>query len=111
MRLRVRSLASLSGLRIWNCCGCGVGRQLQLLLDPYPGVAVQDKRQKNKERKKERDKEDKVKRSNLLSDQSFMKRLQKQCGRGNILKDNNHEFYRTNERYQSSDSKSLKKSN
>ena len=31
MRLQVRSLASLSGLRIR--CGCGVGRQLQLQLD------------------------------------------------------------------------------
>ena len=27
MRLRVGSLASLSGLRIWHCCGCGVGRR------------------------------------------------------------------------------------
>ena len=25
MRLRVRSLASLRGLRIWHCCGHGVG--------------------------------------------------------------------------------------
>ena len=28
MSLRVRSLASLSGLRISHCCGCGVGQQL-----------------------------------------------------------------------------------
>ena len=34
MRLRVRSLASLSGLRIWRCCGSGVGWQQQLQLDP-----------------------------------------------------------------------------
>ena len=49
MRLRVWSLASISGLkiciavscgvvqdvaRIWHCCGCGVGRQQQLPLDP-----------------------------------------------------------------------------
>ena len=27
MRLPVQSLASLSGLRIWCCCGCGVGWQ------------------------------------------------------------------------------------
>ena len=25
MRTQVQSLASLSGLRIWHCCGCGVG--------------------------------------------------------------------------------------
>uniref|UniRef100_A0A8D1QAT0 Uncharacterized protein n=1 Tax=Sus scrofa TaxID=9823 RepID=A0A8D1QAT0_PIG len=30
LRLPVRSLALLSGLRIRRCCGCGVGRQLQL---------------------------------------------------------------------------------
>ena len=34
MRLWVRSLASFSGLRIWRCCGCAVGWQLQLRLDP-----------------------------------------------------------------------------
>ena len=34
MKLRVRSLALLSGLRIWHCCGCGVGQQQQLRLDP-----------------------------------------------------------------------------
>ena len=28
VRLQVRSLALLSGLRIWRCCGCGVGQQL-----------------------------------------------------------------------------------
>ena len=53
MRLRVRSLALLSGLRIWccrelwcrsqtwlgspSCCGSGVGQQLQLRFDPWPG--------------------------------------------------------------------------
>ena len=26
--MRFQSLASLSGLRIWRCCGCGVGQQL-----------------------------------------------------------------------------------
>ena len=30
MRLQVQSLPSLSGLRIWRCCGCGVGQCLQL---------------------------------------------------------------------------------
>ena len=30
-------LASLSGLRIWRCCGCDVGQQLQLCFDPQPG--------------------------------------------------------------------------
>ena len=30
IRLWVQSLASLSGLRILCCCGCGVGRQLSL---------------------------------------------------------------------------------
>ena len=44
MRLRVQSLASLNGLRIQHCCelwcrwqtqlGSGIGRQLQLQLDP-----------------------------------------------------------------------------
>ena len=23
--------------QIWHCCGCGVGQQLQLLFNPYPG--------------------------------------------------------------------------
>ena len=32
----VRSLALLSGLRIWCCCGCGVGQQLQLRFNPSP---------------------------------------------------------------------------
>ena len=27
MRMRVQSLASLSELRIWCCCSCGVGRR------------------------------------------------------------------------------------
>ena len=27
MRMQVRSLASISGLRIWCCCGCGVGHR------------------------------------------------------------------------------------
>ena len=30
VRLRVRSLASFSRLRVWCCCGSGVGQQLQL---------------------------------------------------------------------------------
>ena len=33
MKLQVLFLASFSGLRIWCCCDCGVGRQLQLRLD------------------------------------------------------------------------------
>ena len=37
MRLRVRSLALLSGSRIRHCCVSGVGQQLQLQLDPWPG--------------------------------------------------------------------------
>ena len=36
-RWRVRSLASISGLRIRRCCGSGVGWWLQLRWDPYPG--------------------------------------------------------------------------
>ena len=36
MRLRVRSLALLSGLRIGHCCGCGVGQSHA----SDPGVAV-----------------------------------------------------------------------
>ena len=27
MRMQIRSLASISGLRIWCCCGCGVGHR------------------------------------------------------------------------------------
>ena len=34
MRMQVPSLASLSGLRILRCCGCGVGQWLQLQFDP-----------------------------------------------------------------------------
>ena len=30
MKMWVQSLISLSGLRIWRCCGCGVGQQLPL---------------------------------------------------------------------------------
>ena len=53
MRTQVQSLSSLNELRIWHChelwykvaeaariwccCGCGVGQQLQLWLDPWPG--------------------------------------------------------------------------
>ena len=37
MRMQVRSLASLSGLRVWCCCGCGAGRQLRLRFHP-PGI-------------------------------------------------------------------------
>ena len=37
MRLRVPPLTLPSGLRIWHCCGCGVGQQLQFQLDPQPG--------------------------------------------------------------------------
>ena len=68
MRTRVRSLASLSGLRIWHCgkkkekkkesgivvshgigcrhscgvgrCGCGVGQHLQLQFDPELGTSM-----------------------------------------------------------------------
>ena len=67
-----RSLASLSGLKdlalpwaamyitdtaqIWHCCGCGVGWELQLWLDPYPGklpytASVALKRPKKKKKK------------------------------------------------------------
>ena len=34
LRVQVRSLASLSGLRIWHCCGCGIGQQPQLTFNP-----------------------------------------------------------------------------
>ena len=30
MRMRVQSLASISGLRIWHCCSCGVGCRCSL---------------------------------------------------------------------------------
>ena len=46
MRLQVQSLASLSGLRILHCCGCGVGHWLQLQLEPpyAEGAALKDKK-------------------------------------------------------------------
>ena len=54
MQLWVRYLASLSGLRIPHCCGCGVGRQLQLQLDsawePPHATGAALKRQKKKKR-------------------------------------------------------------
>ena len=40
MRMPVLSLASLSGLRIPHCCGCGVGWQLQLHADPSLGTSM-----------------------------------------------------------------------
>ena len=55
MRTQIRSLAPLSGLRIWRCCGWGVGQQLQLSFHttwalPYAqGVAFKNKKQKNKQ--------------------------------------------------------------
>ena len=74
MKLRVRSLASLRGLRIRRCCelwcvadmawiwcgcGCGVGWQLQLQFDPLAwershaaGVALNVKKKKKKKNQK-----------------------------------------------------------
>ena len=40
MRMQVRSVASLSGLRIWCCYSCGVGRQLQLQFNPGLGTSI-----------------------------------------------------------------------
>ena len=61
MRLRVWSLASISGLRTWHCCGCGVSWQLQSDWTPSLGTSIchrcspiKTRRQKKKERKKER---------------------------------------------------------
>ena len=58
MRLQVRPLASLSGLRIWRCCGYGVGQWLHLRLDPYPGnlhmSQVQPPKRKRQKNKKHR---------------------------------------------------------
>ena len=34
MRMQLRSLTWLTGLRIQHCGGCGVGQQLQLQFDP-----------------------------------------------------------------------------
>ena len=56
MRLQVRSLASLRGLRIWSCCGCGVGQQLYVAPirplvwePPYAvGLALKSKKKKRK---------------------------------------------------------------
>ena len=56
MSFQVWSLASLSGLRIWHCCACGVGQQLQLWLNPYSGnskmVGVRPKKEKKKKKKR-----------------------------------------------------------
>ena len=38
VRMRVRSLASFSGLRIWHHCGCDVGRSAAQI--PHIAVAV-----------------------------------------------------------------------
>ena len=32
--MQVQSLASLSGLRVWHCCGCGAGWQLWFRFNP-----------------------------------------------------------------------------
>ena len=40
MRLWVQSLASLSRLWIWHCCGYGVGWQLKLQFDPCLGTCI-----------------------------------------------------------------------
>ena len=40
MRMRVQSLALLSGLRIQHCHGCGVGQQLQLRFNPSLGTSI-----------------------------------------------------------------------
>ena len=59
MRTWVRSLASLSGLRIPHCCGSGVGRQLQLQFDLSLGASIchgcSPKKTKDKRKKKERE--------------------------------------------------------
>ena len=51
MRLRVQSLASLSGLMIWRCCDCGVGPADVALIQPLAwelsyavGVALKSKK-------------------------------------------------------------------
>ena len=38
--MQVQSPASLSGLRSWHGCGCGVGRQLQLRFDRSLGTSI-----------------------------------------------------------------------
>ena len=43
----------LSGLRIWHC-SCGVGRRLQLRLDPLYAASAALKRPKKKKKKNER---------------------------------------------------------
>ena len=49
-------MASLSGLRIWHCCGCGVGLQQKLRFDPLawepPYAAGAAQREKKKKKKK-----------------------------------------------------------
>ena len=57
MRLQAQSLASLRGLKIQRCCGCGVSWRLQLQFDPSLGTSISrgcspKKRQKDKKKKK-----------------------------------------------------------
>ena len=65
MRWQIWSLASLTGLGIQYCCGCGVGRQLQLWFDSWPGnfqmLLVQPFKKNKKEKKKEERKDRKKK--------------------------------------------------
>ena len=52
MRMQVRSLASISGLRIQHCCGCGIGQRLQLT--PRPGTFMCPRYGPKKKKKEKR---------------------------------------------------------
>ena len=57
MGMRVQSLASLSGLRIWCCYGCGIGQWLRLQSPPSLGTSICCRRSpKKKKKKKEKEK-------------------------------------------------------
>ena len=57
MRMRVRSLASFSGLRIQHCCGCGIGQAATAPIPPLawepPYAAGASLKETNKQKQKQ----------------------------------------------------------
>ena len=51
MRTQVWSLASLSGLRMWHCCGCGIASDSSPSLEPSICHGCSCKKQKTKKKK------------------------------------------------------------
>ena len=63
MRMQVRSVASLSGLRVWVAVSCGVRLAVAALIRPLAwelpyaaGVALRSKKKKKEKEKKEKEK-------------------------------------------------------